>query len=82
MAGTALTIILYPVFMSTKITRRQVAAAAVGAVGVLAQTPTPPLPRNPEEELKAAREDARQRGDQLTKFLIPISTEPAVQFRA
>ena len=63
-------------------TRRQL-AAALSASALLAQAPsTPPLPQNPDEELKAAKESIQRNGDQLAKFPLPMSTEPAVQFKA
>jgi hypothetical protein len=67
--------------MQSKVTRRQLAATLTGGA-LLAQAPTPPLPKNPEEELKAARDDAKQRADQLAKVSIPMSTEPSFVFKA
>jgi hypothetical protein len=67
--------------MPSKVTRRQLAATFAGGA-LLGQAPTPPLPANPEEELRAARDDARQRADQLAKVVLPMSTEPAFQFKA
>lgn len=76
--------------MASEVTRRQIARTlAAGTVlakasvpPLAAQAPTPPLPANPEEELKAARGDARQRAEQLAKVVIPMSTEPAFVFKA
>ena len=64
-------------------TRRQL-AAALSASALLAQAPNtpPPLPQNPDEELKAAKESIQHNADQLAKFPLPISTEPAVHFKA
>ncbi len=70
-----------------KLTRRQL-AAAVSASAVLlaqpatAQPPAAPLPQNPDEELKAARDQNRQSAEQLAKFSLPMATEPAVHFQA
>ncbi|MGI8742799.1 MAG: hypothetical protein ACR2NN_09555 [Bryobacteraceae bacterium] len=65
----------------SRVTRRQLAAALASSVALAGQTPAPRLPQNPEEELKAAREQVRQFGDLLGKFAIPMSTEPAFLFK-
>jgi hypothetical protein len=74
----------WPVILSSmpaKLTRRSFAALA-GAAGLLGQTPSPPpLPKNPEEELKAARETAIKNAEQLAKVELPMSTEPAFHFK-
>jgi hypothetical protein len=74
----------WPVILSNmpaKLTRRSFAALA-GAAGLLGQTPPPPpLPKNPEEELKAARETAIKNAEQLAKVELPMSTEPAFHFK-
>jgi hypothetical protein len=66
----------------TKFTRRQLAAALSTSAVLLAQAPAPPLPSNPDEELKAVKESIQQNLQQLAKFDLPMSTEPAVHFRA
>jgi len=68
--------------MSTKITRRELAAAVSASAALLAQPAPPPLPQNPEEELQAARDQVHQTSETLTKFAIPMPTEPAVHFKA
>ena len=68
--------------MAPKITRRQLAATVSASTALLAQQPSPPLPQNPEEELKAAREQLHQTSESLAKFELPMSTEPAVHFKA
>jgi len=70
--------------MGTKIkfTRREIATALSTSAALLAQTPSPPLPQNPDDELKAARESNRQNSEQLAKFPLPMSTEPAAHFKA
>jgi hypothetical protein len=68
--------------MSTKLTRRELAAVISTSAVLLAQTAAPPLPSNAEEELKAARDTLRQNSEQLAKVELPMSTEPAVHFRA
>jgi hypothetical protein len=62
--------------MNQKITRRQlagVAAASLGAVTAIAQVP---------DFDSAARESHKQNSDALAKFDIPMSLEPAFQFKA
>jgi len=69
----------------TKLTRRQAAAALSIPVMALAQAPqslTPSLPANSEEELNAARAVLRDNSDQLARVALPMSTEPAVHFKA
>ncbi|MBZ5611998.1 MAG: hypothetical protein LAP38_27375 [Acidobacteriia bacterium] len=68
--------------MPGKLTRRQLAAALSSSAALLAQAPLPPLPQNPDEELKAARDQNRQIGEQLARFPLPMSTEPATRFKA
>jgi hypothetical protein len=68
--------------MRTKLTRRQLAAAALSAPALLAQAPSPPLPQSADEELKAARDQNRQVAEQLAKFPLPMATEPATHFKA
>jgi hypothetical protein len=65
-----------------KFTRREIATALSTSAALLAQTPSPPLPQNPDDELKAARESNRQNSEQLAKFPLPMSTEPAARFKA
>jgi len=73
--------------MATKVkfTRREVALALSGSAAALAQTPSPPPPQNaplsPDDELKAARESNLQNSEQLAKFPLPMSTEPAAHFK-
>jgi hypothetical protein len=73
--------------MGTKVkfTRREIAAALSTSAALLAQAPSPPPPQNaplsPDDELKAARESNRQNSEQLAKFPLPMSTEPAVHFK-
>lgn len=65
-----------------KLTRREIATALSVSAVLRAQTAPPPLPQNPEEELKAARDSIRQNSEQLAKFPLPMSTEPATRFKA
>lgn len=61
-----------------KISRRSWLALTTAA---MAQTPAP-APATPAERLDKAREDNRQSAGKLSKFDIPMSTEPAFLFRA
>jgi hypothetical protein len=67
--------------VAIKLTRRQL-AAAVSAPVLIAQTSPPPIPQNPDEELKAARDQNRQISEQLAKFPLPMLSEPATHFKA
>jgi len=63
--------------MKRKFTRRELAiAAAAAAMAVQAQQPVQ------EDLTKAARDLNARNIETLTKFEIPISTEPAFQFKA
>jgi hypothetical protein len=63
--------------MKSKFTRRELGlAAAAGAMAVHAQQPVQ------EDVTKAARDLNASNIEILTKFEIPISTEPAFQFKA
>ncbi|HLG95359.1 MAG TPA: hypothetical protein VKX49_03495 [Bryobacteraceae bacterium] len=69
--------------MKAKFTRRQLALAALSMPAVAGQTPAPPpLPQTPDQELQAARSQNRQISEQLAKFPLPMTTEPAVHFKA
>jgi hypothetical protein len=70
-----------------KLTRREIALALSGSAVVLAQTPDPPPPQtpvvpSPDAELKAALEAIHQNSEQLAKFPLAMSTEPAARFKA
>ncbi len=64
-----------------KFTRREIATALSASAALLAQAPALPIPQNPDEELKAARESLRENSEQLAKFPLPMSTEPAAHFK-
>ena len=59
-----------------KLTRRELAAAALVPACAAAQEPAPA-----NKELEAAREAVRRSGEALAKRDIPIETEPAFQFK-
>ncbi len=63
------------------ITRRELAAVLSASAVVLAQTPPAALPQNPDEELKAAKDLLQQNLQQVRKYEVPISTEPACYFK-
>jgi hypothetical protein len=46
------------------------------------QSQTPPLPKNPDEELAAARDVQRRNAADMAKVTLLMSTEPAVHFKA
>ena len=64
-----------------QLTRRKLGAALAGTAAALGQAP-PPVPATPEAELKAAGEQMRRNSDALKKVKLPMSTEPAFQFKA
>jgi len=66
----------------SKLTRRDLGAVLSASAVLMAQTPNQPLPSNPDEEMKAAREALTQNSQQLAKFELPMSTEPATLFKA
>jgi hypothetical protein len=65
--------------MKLKITRRKLAAAALGSAAgfgaLAAQT-------QPEDLNAAAKEQVRKNSETLAKVDLPMSTEPAFQFKA
>jgi len=70
--------------MNRKITRRQLAgvinvaaAASLGVVTAIAQ-----VPATAQDFDSAARESHKQNSEALAKFDIPMSLEPAFQFKA
>ena len=66
--------------MKTKITRREVVVAAGGMLAV--QVGNAQTAASPADLARAARELNQRSGDALAKFEIPLSTEPAFQFKA
>jgi hypothetical protein len=69
----------------SKFTRRELAAAlstsAVLLVGPQARPQAPPVPGSSDDELKAARAQLRDNADQLDKFPLAMSAEPATTFK-
>jgi hypothetical protein len=64
--------------MHTKFSRRQLAVSLVAAAPALAQNPAPVPPSDP---LAKAHEALQKNGEILSKFEIPISTEPSFIFK-
>jgi len=69
-----------------KLTRRELAAGLSASAVLLArpataQTPAAPIPSNAAEELKASEAQLRETSDQLDKFPLPMSAEPATIFK-
>jgi hypothetical protein len=67
-----------------RVTRRQLivaAAASALAVKVAAQTPGP-APQSNQDFTQAAQESHRKNSMILASFPIPMSVEPAFQFKA
>lgn len=68
-----------------KITRRSLAAVTLGSAACLrtaAALQTPPTPGQPEDLNVAAKEQVRKNSATLAEFDLPMSTEPAFQFKA
>jgi hypothetical protein len=75
--------------MNDKITRRRLAAAALGSAAALgpaaalrAAGTQAPAPASPPDLTAAARDQVRKYSETLAKFDLPMSTEPAFQFKA
>ncbi len=64
-----------------KLTRRKLAATVV-ATAVPALTQTPPPPAAPDDELQAARARMHASSAALAGQQVPMSLEPAFQFKA
>jgi hypothetical protein len=71
--------------MNKKTTRRQFAGVTVGAsvvVSIGAVAAIAQVPATAQDFDSAARESHQQNSDALAKFQIPMSLEPAFQFKA
>jgi hypothetical protein len=66
--------------MNQKITRRRLAAAALGSAAALRAAQTPASP--PEDPRAVAQEQLRKNSEALGKTQLPMSTEPAFSFKA
>ena len=68
-----------------KITRRKLAAAALGSAAFASGTAAPQAPAassRPEDLDAAAKEQVRKNSEALARFDLPMSAEPAFQFKA
>jgi len=63
-----------------KLTRRQLAGVLAPAAA-LARTAAQPATVAPDEEMRAAREHLKANGETLAAQAVPMSTEPAFQFK-
>ena len=64
------------------LTRRKLAAAMLSPAAAVALAQTQTTPSVPEDEVKAARDRLRSAADALSRQEVPVSTEPAFQFKA
>jgi len=68
--------------MSLKMTRRDLAAVLGSAAAVAAVRAQDPAAGQPEDLNAAAKEQLRKDGEAMAKVELPMSTEPAFQFKA
>lgn len=67
----------------SKITRRHWVAALAAAPAAFPQTQSSEPPADsPEGYLRAARQQQTNTAEQLSKFDLPMATEPAFRFKA
>ena len=64
--------------MKTAITRRRLAFAALGSAAALNTADS----QAPEDLNATAKEQIRKNSEAMAKFTLPMSTEPAFQFKA
>ena len=64
-----------------RLTRRELAALSAGALTALAQTPSAP-PGNAKDWNRIALDAHHENSEALARFQIPVSLEPAFQFKA
>jgi hypothetical protein len=65
-----------------KLSRRELAYAALAALSARAQTPPASAPLSPEAELAAAKAQLLGTIQALSQFDLPMATEPAFEFQA
>lgn len=68
--------------MSKKITRRDLASVLGSVAGIATVRAQSPPPNQPEDPNVAAKEQLRKNSGALSKFDLPMSTEPAFHFKA
>ena len=68
-----------------RFTRRELAATLSTSAVLLArpqaQPPSQPIPESPQDELKASRAQLQTNAEQLDKFPLSMSAEPATTFK-
>ena len=64
--------------MKTEITRRRLALAALGSAAALSDA----IAQAPEDLNATAKEQIRKNSEALAQLDVPMSTEPAFQFKA
>ena len=62
-----------------KVTRRELASGLLASAPAMAQAANPA--QTAEEELRAQLEQTRDNAKRLAAFSVPMSTEPAFQFK-
>jgi hypothetical protein len=68
--------------VSKKMTRRDLAAVLGSVAGIASARPQAPAASVPEDLNAAAKEQLRKNSEALSKFDLPMSTEPAFLFKA
>jgi hypothetical protein len=68
--------------VSEKITRRDLAAVLGSAAGIASARAQEAPASQPKDLNTAAKEQLRKDSEALSKFDLPMSTEPAFQFKA
>ncbi len=69
--------------MSVKITRRRLAAVALGSTAAIRSAqPQAAATGQPEDLNAAAKEQIRKNSEAMDKVDLPMATEPAFQFKA
>jgi hypothetical protein len=63
------------------ISRRQLAGVILAGTAV-AQVPQPPAPQSADAELEGARSERRAAARIIARVALPMTTEPAFQFKA
>lgn len=66
--------------MNNKVTRRDLGALLVAASPLLAQQQEP-VKAQPADDLRRAIEEVRANSRKLSSIAVPMSTEPAIQFK-
>jgi hypothetical protein len=67
--------------MSTRLTRRQLAASLLAATPLLAQTLTPEPQTQTLDDVTVVRDKLKNNAEQIRKFDLPRATEPSFIFQ-